>query len=73
MRKRLSSHTTVFPLRFRCRYLSLGAEMLQAAGYSDAVRLMQMAYDVEYRIASFDNSEEASACVCDRACCGALM
>jgi hypothetical protein len=35
---------TVLPLRFCSRYLSLGAEMLQAAGYSDAVRLMQMAY-----------------------------
>ncbi len=41
--------------------MTLGAEMLQAAGYDDAARIMQMAFDVEYRIASFDNSEEASA------------
>ncbi len=42
------------------RYLALGAQMLQAAGYDNAVTLMQLAYDVEYRIASFDNSEEAT-------------
>jgi hypothetical protein len=36
--------------------------MLKAAGYSDPVHLMQLAYDVEYRIASFDNSEEISTC-----------
>ncbi len=36
--------------------------MLQAAGYDNPVALMQLAYDVEYRIASFDNSEEAATC-----------
>ena len=36
--------------------------MLQAAGYDNPVALMQLAYDVEYRIASFDNSEEATTC-----------
>jgi hypothetical protein len=36
--------------------------MLQAAGYDNAVAVMQLAYDVEYRIASFDNSEEATTC-----------
>ena len=42
--------------------MTIGANMLKAAGYSDPVHLMQLAYDVEYRIASFDNSEEISTC-----------
>jgi hypothetical protein len=37
--------------------------MLQAAGYDDPATIMQHAYDVEYRIASFDNSEEPTTCV----------
>ena len=64
----------------RVRYLALGAEMLEAAGYADPAALMRLAFDVEYaaptpnitttipfhclrlryRIASFDNSEEAT-------------
>jgi len=52
----------IFPYVASLRYLTIGANMLKAAGYDNPVHLMQLAYDVEYRIASFDNSEDSQTC-----------